>query len=342
MASVILAGSTFAAQEYLDTDIDGHHVQVIKVVLDWDHEIVLNAVDNNHTPKDINTLMKEVGGVSAINGWFFCPDEAAYSCEANTTQMIRIANGKTFSKRGEDIGENKAFFGITRDNKPIYVDNSTRVRENGYNNGSANSRRNTELDKVKNGMSMAALVKDGANVAIYNDEMNNDPKQWAKWVKGFICNSYYGETVYMGFVSNVTFSELAYYIAKNFGCENAIQLDSGGTRAMIVNGEFKAGPGRSMMDAFVVVSKNNTIQETTTASTTSTTTLNSPNPILENIFNKVDDKYSYMSHSQRATQYTKIATVIKLLWNQQSDASIKTLFLELARMFEQEVAILND
>ena len=114
-----------------------------------------------------------------MNGGYFCPDEAKYSrCDANTTQMIRIVDGRTMSKWGEDVGDDKAFFGFTENGSKL-VTNTTRTWEDGYGAkfGYPNSWRNTELDEIKDGMSMPVLLERGVNLAQYNTEMNNDPKQ---------------------------------------------------------------------------------------------------------------------------------------------------------------------
>ena len=97
------------------------------------------------------------------------------------------------------------------------------------------------------------LVKNGVNLAKENVELNNDAKQKKAWNKSFICSNLDNSLVTMGFVNGQTFSSMADYIISHFQCHNAILLDNWGTKAMIYDARYVAGPGRNMMDAFVVI-----------------------------------------------------------------------------------------
>ena len=83
--------------------------------------------------------------------------------------------------------------------------------------------------------------------------MNADAKQKKPSNKSFICSNAEGTLVYMGFVNGQSFASMGDYLIKTFQCHNAILLDNGGTKAMWVKDKYVAGPGRNMMDAFVVV-----------------------------------------------------------------------------------------
>lgn len=104
---------------------------------------------------------------------------------------------------------------------------------------------------------MPTLVKNWVNVAVLNDAMNNDPKQWSIWNKWFICSTKDKSTIYMWYIDGVTFSTVADYLIQTFACDNAIQLDNGWSKAMIFNGSYTVGPGRDIMDAFVIIDGNN-------------------------------------------------------------------------------------
>lgn len=97
------------------------------------------------------------------------------------------------------------------------------------------------------------LVKNGVNLAKENVELNNDAKQKKAWNKSFICSNLDNSLITMGFVNGQTFSSMADYIITHFQCHNAILLDNWGTKAMIYDTRYVAGPGRNMMDAFVVI-----------------------------------------------------------------------------------------
>lgn len=42
---------------------------------------------------------------------------------------------------------------------------------------------------------------------------------------------------------------------RRFGCIDAINLDNGGSLAMYNTGKYIVGPGRNIMDAFIIVKK---------------------------------------------------------------------------------------
>lgn len=59
----------------------------------------------------------------------------------------------------------------------------------------------------------------------------------------------------------MNFRGLADAVQNNFNCYNAIMLDAGGSTAIYFEGEKIAGPGRNVMDAFVVIEDDSAYQE---------------------------------------------------------------------------------
>lgn len=237
---------TSATTTYLSKTENGHAYKVMKVSLDGKSKIVVSVVNNMMPAQSLKTLMDNVWGTHAINGWYFCPDEGAYSrCEGNTTDGLRVSNGTLYSKRSKSIAMNKSVFGFDKDWLPILVANKGTYQQD------------SDVDRVYNGMMMPTLVKDWINVAVLNDEMNNDPKQGKAANKTFICSTQDNSIIYMGYVDGQTFSSLADYIIETFGCYNAIQLDNWWSKAMINNSKYVAGPWRNIMDAFVIVEWDN-------------------------------------------------------------------------------------
>ncbi len=231
-----------ATTTYLAKTENGHVYKVMKVALDGKSKIVVSAVASSMPAQSLQTLMENAGGTQAINGAYFCPDEAAYSwCVGNTTDTLRKANGQLYSKRSKDIGMYKSLFGFAADGTPITVANDGTYKED------------PNVDIVENGIAMPTLVKDGINVAVLNNEMNNDAKQSKIGNKTFICSTKDNSVIYMWYVDGVTFSSIADYIIETFNCYNAIQLDNGWSKAMINDGKYVAGPWRNIMDAFVVI-----------------------------------------------------------------------------------------
>ena len=236
----------FATTTTITKSENWHSYKVMKVVFDGNSKIVVSAVESWQPAQSLQTLMYNVWWTHAINWWFFCPNEAAYSrCVWNTTDLIRKQNWVLYSTRSTDIWSNKSVFGFDENAFPVFVsDNGWYVLDTG-------------VDSIFNGIWMPTLVKDWINVAVLNDAMNNDAKQWSMWNKSFICSTQDNRIVYMWYIDGVTFSSLADYLILTFDCYNAIQLDNWWSKAMMFNGDYIVGPWRAIMDAFVIIDGNN-------------------------------------------------------------------------------------
>ena len=71
--------------------------------------------------------------------------------------------------------------------------------------------------------------------------------------KSFICRTA-KDDIKMGTVAKISMLDMPTFI-RQFGCVDAINLDSGGSLAMYDKKRYIVGPGRNMMDAFVIVKK---------------------------------------------------------------------------------------
>lgn len=99
--------------------------------------------------------------------------------------MLRKSDGVLYSMRKKDIGMYKSLFGFNQNGEVTIVANNGSYQED------------PDVDKVYNGIAMPTLVQDGINVAVLNDEMNNDPKQGRAGNKTFICSTEDNSTIYM-------------------------------------------------------------------------------------------------------------------------------------------------
>ena len=296
---------------------NGKKYQVIKV--DWDDgksRIVVAAVPNHTPAQSLKSLMDSVWWTHAINGWFFCPIWYG-RCEWNTTDWLRISDGKLYSKRWMDIAPWRSVFGFDKGSNPLKM----AERDERYRDQSINHWKNDSVLAIYNGMMMPTLVKEWVNVAIRNSEMNNDPKQWKAWNKTFICSTQDKKVIYMWYVDGVTFSSLADYIIKTFGCYDAIQLDNGGTKAMIYDGKYVAGPWRNMMDAFVVIEDKKITENKTKIEPNNNQTVNNKIKIrIDGLMSVVDKQWSIQySIPEQKEKYQKIVnsfSKVKLQWEQ--------------------------
>ena len=104
--------------------------------------------------------------------------------------------------------------------------------------------RDTGVDSVI--ASQPFLVSNGNSVFGGDDEI----KRAGKGTRAFIGAS--GSTVYIGVVYNANVAEVA-QVLKTMGVQNALNLDSGGSTAMWVNGRYIAGPGRNTPFGILIV-----------------------------------------------------------------------------------------
>lgn len=259
--------SVSATTSYVSKTENGHAYKVMKVVLDGKSKIVVGVAPNYTPAKSLKTLMEDMWWTHAINGGFFCPDEAAYSrCNRGTSDLIRISNWTLYSVWWKHVWPYRAVFGFDSDWEVLPLATNDDKYYQWW------QRENKNLDTMTNGIMMPMLVKNWVNVAVLFDEMNNDPKQGKASNKTFICSTQDNSTIYMWYVDGVTFSSLADYIITTFGCYNAIQLDNGWTKAMVYNNSYVAWPGRSMRDAFIIVEWDGWAVVTPTDSAASYTT----------------------------------------------------------------------
>ncbi|HCY20848.1 TPA: hypothetical protein DIC40_03185 [Patescibacteria group bacterium] len=78
----------FAYKELIIQNIDKKPVRVIKVILDGQHYVVSSVAEDGGAT--LQELTKKVGGDTAVNGTFFCPDDYS-SCGGTThTNSERI------------------------------------------------------------------------------------------------------------------------------------------------------------------------------------------------------------------------------------------------------------
>jgi len=81
---------------------------------------------------------------------------------------------------------------------------------------------------------------------------NSDPKQGSRGSRSFIASK--GTTAYIGVVRGATVAEVG-HVLKTMGLDNALNLDSGGSTALMANGKYLAGPGRQTPFGIVFVRK---------------------------------------------------------------------------------------
>jgi hypothetical protein len=174
------------------------------------------------------------GGFAGINGPYFCPAEYP-SCAGKTNSFDTLLMNK-----------NKVYF--NSDNNvysvvPLLVFSGNSGRLIGQ---SQNWGRDTGVDAV---IASQPLLVSGGQVAFGGD---GDPKKGSRGSRSFI--GIKDNFVYIGIVRSATVAEVA-HVLKTMGMQAALNLDSGGSTAFMVNGKYIAGPGRQTPFGIVLVRK---------------------------------------------------------------------------------------
>ena len=174
------------------------------------------------------------GGFAGINGPYFCPAEYP-SCAGKTNSFDTLLMNK-----------NKVYFNSDNNiysNVPAVIFSGSSARFVG---ASQEWGRDTGVDSV---IAAQPMLLSGGTVRFGGD---GDPKKGSRGSRSFIGSK--GSTVYIGVVRSATVAEVA-HVLKAMGLENALNLDSGGSTALMSGGKYIAGPGRNTPFGIVLVRK---------------------------------------------------------------------------------------
>ncbi len=247
--NIIFLTSVFAKQEFIDTTIDNHHVRVIKVVLDGNH-YVITSLSNKW--ESLYTLMKKQGGISAINGAYFCPADYPHCGWKNFTNAPRFYKWVNYSKYWTDFWVN-GVLAFDKNDKPFIVMNHIWWDVPKDLQGIQ-----INVDKIKDiyywiGNFPVLLLSGKDQIFKYEQLLTNKMK--AKSPKTFICFTKDRKTIYFGYINKISIYEIPNFIKTHFKCYNAINLDAGGSLGLIYNNQIIRKESRPIMDAFVVIDR---------------------------------------------------------------------------------------
>jgi len=171
------------------------------------------------------------GGYAGINGPYFCPAEYP-SCagKTNSYDTLIMNKNKTYFNSDNNIYSVVPAF--------IFAGTSVRLVK------SAEAGRDSGVDAVI--AAQPALVS-GGEVVFGGD---GDPKKGSRGPRSFIAVK--ESVVYIGVVRGATVAESA-LVMKALGMQYALNLDGGGSTAMVFNGKYIAGPGRQTPFGIVFV-----------------------------------------------------------------------------------------
>lgn len=189
---------------------------------------------NNCPALPLSTYVARSGAYAGINGNFFCPTEYP-SCAGKTNSFDLLVMNK-----------NKVYFNSSNNvysTNPVVVFGSGFIRFIGAASGWG---RDTGVDGV---ISNFPLLVSGGNI-VYGS--SDDTKFTNKGTRNFIANK--GNTAYIGVMYNANMTDSA-HVLKALGMDNAMNLDEGGSTALMLNGSYIAGPGRNIPDAVLFLHK---------------------------------------------------------------------------------------
>jgi hypothetical protein len=171
---------------------------------------------------------------AAVNGTYFCP--ASYpSCagKTNTFDLLVMNKNKTYFNSDNNV--------YSTNPAVIFQGNSIRFVGRASEWG-----RDTGIDSM---LSNYPLLVSGGTSQFGGD---NDPKKSSIATRPFIASK--GSMAYIGIIRGASVATAAKVLVA-MGMEHAMNLDSGGSTALWVNGSYKAGPGRDIPNAIVFVRK---------------------------------------------------------------------------------------
>lgn len=226
--------------------IDGHKVRIFHISADDDYTVTVSVSNTGSTLKD---LVLAVDWIAWINGAYFSPRD--YTGQPDTTSAVRIMNGdwNAYSKYFPDTGVNGIFWFseswsamLVQNN--IYSDKTLRDNYNSW-----------RILEIENGIANfpILLANKKSPIARYNRAWLITEKMKVLGTKSFICRTAKND-IKMGTVEKISMMHLSEFIRK-FWCIDAINLDNGGSLALYDDGKYIVGPGRNIMDAFVIVKK---------------------------------------------------------------------------------------
>lgn len=181
--------------------------------------------------------VKRNGGFAGINGTYFCPIDYSWCANESGSFFWKIFNTRlnTMINKDNKLGENDPFLTFDSAGRPKYYSRWIDYMSSG-------------ASIIAGINSKPALIYEGRNVL---DEGSLDTKQrTAKISRAAL--GLKGTTLSAVVVSEATISDLA-AVVEALGMEYAVNIDAGGSSAVVYNSQYMIGPGRSVPNAVVFV-----------------------------------------------------------------------------------------
>ena len=225
-------------RQAVQTDIGLYQVDLIAADLNSTRVVVETASSETCAGdcpvSSLADFVGRAGGFAGINGPYFCPAEYP-SCAGKTNSFDTLL-----------MNRNKTYFNSDKNvysSVPAVIFSGSSAR---FVSQTQEWGRDTGVDAV---IASQPLLLSNGEVRFGGD---GDPKKGSRGNRSFIGTK--GNTVYIGVVRTATVAETA-LVLKALGLENALNLDSGGSTALMTAGKYVAGPGRNTPFGIVLVRK---------------------------------------------------------------------------------------
>ena len=257
-----LSNVTYAYKELLIENRGGKPIRVIKVVLDWEHFVVASPAEN--WGATVEQLAKKVGGDTAINWAFFCPDDYS-SCKLNWKRVTHTVSERVYLWNWADWSmyrwdtSIRMIFWFDKQGDPLFVQKSSWEADIGLWS-------NLNKDKLEDLYfwigNWPVLLLEWEDV-VQASSLYIDSKLTGLANRNFICSTEDNTTIYMGVVGWMSVWTLPKFLKEQFGCYNALFLDAGASSTMVYDGKtLERNSRKRVMDAFVVLTRDQYIELT--------------------------------------------------------------------------------
>lgn len=240
---------TFAYKDIILENINWKPVNVIKVVLDWNHYVVSSLSLSWNTLEELTT---KVGWDTSVNWVFFCPADYSWCNNTNSTVFERVYkwDAKSYSTFWPDTGI-RGVFGFDKFWNPLFAQNNLTMNGLGYNTNF------DKMDQIYFGLSNFPVLLINWEDVVFRSTEFMDKKMATRGTKSFICSTEDTTTIYLWSVWWVNLFELGPFIKKAFWCFTAINLDAWASLWMVYDGRvITRWSRRQIMDAFVVLTRD--------------------------------------------------------------------------------------
>lgn len=190
---------------------------------------------NNCPTLPLMSYVSRNGGFAGINGTYFCPVEYP-SCVGKTGSFDQLVYNTRLGKYLNDA-QNKW------STSPLFT----------FDSGNG-AHFYTATYQFGRGSIQAALANhpilvSGGGIAVSEGSLD-EKSRTAKMARGAL--GVKGSTLYAVIGRSATVGDMA-YVMQSLGVDNAINLDGGGSSAMVFGSSYKVGPGRGIPNAIIFV-----------------------------------------------------------------------------------------